>query len=53
LIPDDKTRDREFDNLLQIKDAYPKIVVSTDALAGGKHKGIARLNIYEFIKNFE
>lgn len=52
LIPDNKTRDREFDNLLEIKDAYPKIVVSTDALAGGKHKGIQRINIYDFIKNF-
>ncbi len=53
LIPDEKTRDREFDNLLEIKDAYPKIVVSTDALAGSKHKGISRLNIYDFIKDFK
>ena len=53
LITDDKTRDREFDNLLEIKDAYPKMVVSTDALASSKHKGIQRVNIYDFIKDFK
>jgi len=53
LIPDEKTRDREFDNLLEIKDAYPKMVVSTDVLAGSKHKGISRVNIYDFIKDFK
>lgn len=53
VITDDKTRDREFDNLLEIKDAYPKMVVSTDALASSKHKGIQRVNIYDFIKDFK
>jgi predicted AAA+ superfamily ATPase len=53
LITDEQTRNREFDNLLEIKDAYTKIVVSTDTLASGKHKGIQWINIYDFIKNFK
>lgn len=52
LIVDDATRAREFNNLLEIKDAYPKIVVSTDTLAGGNHQGIQRINIYDFIRDF-
>ena len=52
IITDDSTRDREFNNLLEIKDGYPKIVVSTDSLASGKHKGIQWINIYDFIENY-
>lgn len=53
IITDESTRDREFNNLLEVKDAYPKIVVSTDPLATGNHNGIQRINIYDFIKNFK
>jgi predicted AAA+ superfamily ATPase len=53
IIADNSTRDREFDNLSEIKDGYPKMVISTDALANGKHKGIPWINIYDFIKNFK
>ena len=53
IIADNTTRDREFDNLSEIKDGYPKMVISTDALANGKHKGIPWINIYDFIKNFK
>jgi len=52
LIPDTATRAREFDNLLEINDAYPKIVVSADPLAHGSHKGIKRIHIYDFIREF-
>jgi predicted AAA+ superfamily ATPase len=44
--------EREFGNLLEIKDAYPKIVVSTDALPSQTHKGVKRIPLYDFIKNF-
>lgn len=53
IIIDDNTRDREFNNLLEIKDGYPKMVVSTDPLAGGKHKGIQWINIYDFMRDFK
>ncbi len=53
IITDDTTRDREFNNLLAIKDGYPKMVVSTDPLASGKHKGIQWINIYDFIREFQ
>lgn len=53
VITDDTTRDREFNNLLAIKDGYPKMVVSTDPLASGKHKGIQWINIYDFIREFQ
>jgi len=38
LIPDEKTQEREFGNLLKINDAFPKFVVSADPLARGSHK---------------
>lgn len=52
LIVDNSTRDREFNNLLEIKDAYPKMVVSTDPLANGTHQGVQWVNIYDFIRDF-
>jgi uncharacterized protein len=53
LINNKKTEEREFGNLLAIPDAYPKYVVSMDALAGGSYKGIKQLNIKDFLLNFE
>jgi len=49
LITDTTVRDREFGNLLAIKDNYPKMVVSMDEMAGGKYKGIEHLNIIDFL----
>jgi predicted AAA+ superfamily ATPase len=49
LISDDKTHDREFGNLLEIKDNYPKIVVSMDETAGGNFNGIEHLHIRKFL----
>jgi hypothetical protein len=49
-LPDDKTREREFGNLEQIKDNYPKYVVSMDELlTGSNHKGIKHMHVKEFI----
>ncbi len=49
-IDNQKTIDREFGNLLKIKDNCPKFVVSMDETAAGKYKGIKQVNIREFLK---
>lgn len=49
LIPDQKTHDREFGNLLSIEDNYKKIVVSMDETAGGNYKGIEHMHIRTFL----
>lgn len=49
LITNDVTREREFGNLLAIKDNYPKIVVSLDEVAGGEYQGILHLNLRDFL----
>lgn len=50
LIPDKKAREREFGNLLQIRDNYPKFVVSMDKMMEGGEKGIRHLHITQFLK---
>ena len=45
--------DREFGNLLSIKDAYSKHVISFDALWKSNHNGINVWNIETFLKEFE
>jgi uncharacterized protein len=52
LIPDKKAHEREFGNLLQIKDNYPKIVVSMDKMIEGGEKGIRHMHINRFLKSF-
>jgi predicted AAA+ superfamily ATPase len=49
LIPDEVTRAREFGNLLDIPDNYPKIVVSMDPVTGGTHEGVRHLHIRDFL----
>ena len=53
LIADKSTEEREFGNLLSIHDAYPKYVISMDALAGGNYKGVEHINIKDFLLKFE
>lgn len=50
LLPDKKVLDREFGNLLSIKDNYPKIVISMDESIGDSFKGIQHIHIRNFIK---
>jgi len=50
LIPDQKTWDREFGNLLRIPDNYPKFVVSMDRMIEGGEKGIGHMHITQFVK---
>lgn len=50
LIIDDKTKDREFGNLLQIKDNYPKYVISLDPVQIGQYNGVKHLHLRDFLK---
>jgi predicted AAA+ superfamily ATPase len=50
LLSDEKTRDREFGNLLNIKDNYPKYVVSLDDFNKGSDvQGIRHIHLSEFL----
>jgi len=53
LIRDQKVIDREFGNLLEIKDNYRKIVVSMDEFAQGNVKGIEHQHLRDFLTNFK
>lgn len=47
----DDNKEREFGNLLAIKDNYPKIVVSMDEIIGEQeYKGVRHKNIRDFLK---
>jgi predicted AAA+ superfamily ATPase len=51
LITDEKTREREFGNLLSIKDNYPKYVVSLDDFNKGSDvKGIRHVHLSDFLR---
>ncbi len=49
LLKDQKTIDREFGNLLKLKDNYRKIVVSMDDFSQGNIKGVEHLHILDFL----
>ncbi|WP_296799116.1 ATP-binding protein [uncultured Methanobrevibacter sp.] len=51
-IKDDKTLERELKPFMEIKDNYPKYLITTDRDDYSAH-GIKHLNIIEFLKNFE
>jgi len=46
---DDQTREREFGNLLEIKDNYPKIVVTLDREEGVSFQGIRQIPVRKFL----
>lgn len=51
MLQTDETMEREFGNLLKIKDNYPKIVVCMDDLAPqGSYEGIDCVHLKEFLK---
>lgn len=52
IMPDQKVIDREFGNLLDISDSYPKYVVSLDPVAGGNVKWVQWLHLTSFIETF-
>jgi len=45
-----QTIDREFGNLLMLKDNFPKIVVTMDELAGIDYQGIKHIHILDFLQ---
>ena len=49
LIPDEKTHQREFGNMMEIKDNFPKYVISMDRLITGSYKGIHHTHILDFL----
>ncbi len=49
LITDENTIQREYGNLLKIKDNYPKYVVSMDEFQGNTYEGIRHLHLREFL----
>ncbi len=50
IITDEKVKQREFGNLIQIPDNYPKYVVSLDPVPIGSFKGINHMHLREFLK---
>jgi len=52
IIPNEKTFEREFGNLLAIPDNYRKILISMDDMIGGSYKGIEHLHILDFLTHF-
>ena len=49
LIANEKTADREYGNLLKIKDNYPKYVVTMDEFQGNTYQGIGHLHLRGFL----
>lgn len=50
-LPEDS--DRELANLLELKDHYPKYVVTLDDLAGGNVNGVKIVHMVEFLLSEE
>ena len=48
-ISSEKTKEREYGNLLSIADNYPKYMLRTDILTGGNHEGIKTMHVADFL----
>lgn len=48
-IKSEKTQKGEYDQLLKIRDNYPKYVVMANDFAGGNYEGIKTMNIIDFL----
>ncbi len=54
LLEDQKTIDREFGNLLLVKDNYPKYVISMDSFSSpNTFMGVKHLTLSEFLMEYE
>lgn len=54
LLHDEKTKEREFGNLLKIDNNYKKYVVTLDSFSSGtNYKGIEQIHLREFLKQTE
>lgn len=52
-IRSEKTAKREYERLLEIRDNYPKYVLTTYAFAGGNYQGIRTMHIADFLLSTE
>ena len=52
-IRSEKTAKREYERLLEIRDNYPKYVLTTDGFAGGNYQGIRTMHIADFLLSTE
>ena len=52
-IKSEKTQKREYEQLLEIRDNYPKYVVMAVNFAGGNYEGIKTMNIVDFLLSKE
>ena len=50
-INSDKTEKREYERLLEIRDNYPKYVLTANDFAGGNYEGIKTMHIADFLLN--
>lgn len=48
-ISSEKTEKREYSNLLNIKDNYPKYLLRTDDFSEGNYEGIKTVHIADFL----
>lgn len=51
-LADEKVKQREYGNLLEISDNYRKIVVTADEYIDTEYKGIETINIRKFLREF-
>ena len=52
ILKEKSTIEREFGNLLKIKDNYPKIVVTLDNYSGSSYQGIQVMHLSKFLTSF-
>ena len=52
ILKEESTIEREFGNLLKIKDNYPKIVVTLDNYSGSSYQGIKVMHLSKFLTSF-
>lgn len=52
-IKSERTEQREYERLLEIRDNYPKYVLRTDEFAGGNYAGIKSMHIADFLLSSE
>lgn len=51
-LTQEKTVEREFGNLMAIKDNYPKFLISKEKFIGNSYQGINHLHIINFLTDF-
>ncbi len=52
-ITSPETEQREYSRLLEIRDNYPKYLLTTDNFAGGNYKGIKTMHVADFLLSSE